>query len=238
MTQSTEVARALADAARSINSPHTMKETLEAIVHAARVSVPGFDHVGLSIVHGEDKIETKAATSQLVWQLDDLQYTLMEGPCVSALSEKTVSAPNLRHEQRWPRYVPRAVEQGVRSQLGYRLYADDHTLGLLNFYSTEADTLQDGASEIGELFATHATVALGRAIEEDTLNLALTTRGLIGQAVGLTMARFQIPDERAFQFLVRTSSTSNIKVRDVAQEVVDQANAAYQGGPESNRSPA
>jgi hypothetical protein len=230
----TDLARALADAARTINSPRTVEETLDAIVHAAQASVPGFDQAGISVVHGRDKIETKAATSQLVWELDDLQYTLMEGPCVSALLEKpVVSAPNLRHDQRWPHYVPRAVEYGVRSQLGYRLYADDHTLGLLNFYSTESDALHDGACEIGELFATHATVALGRAIEEDNLNLALTTRGLIGQAVGLTMSRFQIPSDRAFQFLVRASSTSNIKVRDLAAAVVDEANAAYQNGTPS-----
>ena len=55
----------------------------------------------------------------------------------------------------------------------------------------------------------------------------MTTRGLIGQAVGLTMARFEISSERAFQFLVRTSSVSNIKVQDTAEEVVNAANAAY-----------
>lgn len=230
MTHSdTEVARALADAARTINSPRTLGETLDAIVHAARVSVPGFDHVGISIVHGKDQIETKAATSQLVWELDGVQYRLMEGPCVSAMFEEPiVSVPALRHEQRWPRYVPEALQHGVRAQLGYRLYLDGHTMGGLNFYSTESDTVPDGACEVGELFAVHATVALGRAMEQDTLNIALTTRGLIGQAVGLTMARFEIPSARAFQYLVRASSTSNIKVRDIAEEVVSQANARYE----------
>ena len=226
-----DVARALAEAARSINTPRTLDETLDAIVGAARTSVPGFDHVGISIMHGKDSIETKAATGQLVWELDAVQYDLMEGPCVDSLREEpTVSAPHLRDDRRWPRYVPQAVEHGVRSQMGYRLYVDDHVLGGLNFYSTESDTIADGACEIGELFATHATVALGRAIEEDNLNVALTTRGLVGQAVGLTMARFQIPSERAFQFLVRASSTSNIKVRDIAAEVVAQADEQYRDG--------
>jgi GAF domain-containing protein len=197
-------------------------------VHSARASVPGFDHVGISIVHGKDRIETKAATSQLVWDLDKVQYSLGEGPCYASLTDTpTVCAEHLRHDQRWPRYVPEAANQGVRSQLAYRLYVDDHTLGGLNFYSTESDTLEEGAFEIGELFARHATVALSRAIEEDNLNLALTTRGLIGQAVGLTMARFQIDSDRAFQFLVRASSTSNIKLRDIADEVVSQANGKY-----------
>ena len=230
-TSATDVARALAEAARTINTPRTLDETLDAIVGAAQVSVPGFDHVGISVLHGKDRIETKAATGQLVWELDAAQYDLMEGPCVDALREQpTVSAPHLRHDQRWPRYVPQAVEHGVRAQMGYRLYVDDQVLGGLNFYSTQSETIADDACEIGELFATHATVALGRAIEEDNLNVALTTRGLVGQAVGLTMARFQIPSERAFAFLVRASSTSNIKVRDIAAEIVTQADEQYLGG--------
>jgi hypothetical protein len=226
---STDVARALADAVVTINAHRTLDETLDAIVHAARASVPGFTHVGISIMHGKDKIETKAATGQLVWELDNVQYNLQEGPCYASLTDAPmVSAEHLRHDQRWPRYVPEATDRGVRSQLAYRLYVDDHTLGGLNFYSVESDTLHDGAFEIGELFARHATVALSRAIEEDNLNLALTTRGLIGQAIGLTMARFQITSDRAFHFLVRASSTSNIKLRDLAEEVVSQANAGYQ----------
>jgi GAF domain-containing protein len=233
-TSPLDMARALAEAARTINSTRTLEETLDAIVSAAQASVPGFDHVGISVVHGKDRVETKAATGQLVWELDDVQYTLMEGPCVDSLREApTVSAPHLRHDQRWPRYVPQAVGHGVLSQLAYRLYLDeDRTLGGLNFYSTKSETLHDGAHELGELFATHATVALGKAIEEDNLTHALTTRGLIGQAVGLTMARFQISSDRAFQFLVRASSTSNIKLRDIAEEVVTQADAQYAGHQE------
>ena len=79
-----------------------LEETPDAIVDAAKASVPRFDHVGISFVHDKDHIETKATTSQLVWELDGLQYKLMEGPCVAAMFEAaTVSAPNLRHDQRW-----------------------------------------------------------------------------------------------------------------------------------------
>lgn len=227
----TDVARALAETARTINSPRTLAETLDAIVHAAQVSVPGFDHVGISIVHGKDTIETKAATGQLVWELDDLQYRLMEGPCVEAMFVEPIVSSQPAPRAALAALRTQAVQHGVRAQLGYRLYVDSQTMGGLNFYSTVSDTLDDGACEVGELFAVHATVALGRALEEDTLNIALTTRGLIGQAVGLTMARFEITSARAFQYLVRASSTSTIKVRDIAEEVVSQANARYD--PES-----
>ena len=49
----------------------------------------------------------------------------------------------------------------------------------------------------------------------------------MGQATGLVMARYQVNAERAFQFIVRASSTSNMKARDVAAEIVANANAEY-----------
>ena len=38
------------------------------------------------------------------------------------------------------------------------------------------------------------------------------------------MERYQIDDDRAFDFLLRTSSHANIKLRDVAARLVDEAN--------------
>ena len=38
------------------------------------------------------------------------------------------------------------------------------------------------------------------------------------------MERYDLDEDRAFSFLVRASSTSNIKVRDIAQELVKQHN--------------
>ena len=73
--------------------------------------------------------------------LDDLQYSLGEGPCVETLrAADIVVAPHIRHDQRWPRFVPAAVEMGLRSQLAVRLYLDgEGTLGGINLYSTISD---------------------------------------------------------------------------------------------------
>jgi AmiR/NasT family two-component response regulator len=45
------------------------------------------------------------------------------------------------------------------------------------------------------------------------------------------MKRFGISEDRAFDLLVRASSTSNIKLREVAQEVVDSTNTRYTDDP-------
>lgn len=41
------------------------------------------------------------------------------------------------------------------------------------------------------------------------------------------MERYKIEEARAFQFLVRASSTSNLKLREVARELVQTINAQY-----------
>jgi hypothetical protein len=227
----TDVARALAETTRTMSTRRTLDEMLDAIVLCAQVSVPSFDQVGISFARGVGEMLTQAATGELVWYLDALQNELGEGPCLDALSkEPMVTAEHLGDDDRWTQYAPQARDKGVRSQLAYRLYDFEHTLGVLNPYSTESDTIQDGAREIGELFAMHATTALGRAMDDDSLSLALTTRGTISQAVGLTMARHQVNSSRALQFLIQASSTSSIRLRDIAEEVVGHAEAEY-GSP-------
>ena len=225
-----DIAASLAASARVINSPQTLEETLDAIVRATLVSVPGFDHVGISIMHRDGTIETKAATDQVVWELDDLQYRIDEGPCVTAMREGlVVSVPNIRHEQRWSQYVPEAVMRtGLQAQLAVQLYVNDKTLGGLNMYSTRSASIDPGAIQAAELFATHAALALARARRESDLNDAIATRQEIGMAIGLTMARYDLDSERAFQYLVRASSTSQIKIRDIARQIIETANAQHQ----------
>ena len=154
------------------------------------------------------------------------QYELGEGPCVDTLRDaEVVAAPCIRHDQRWPRYVPAAVQLGLRSQLAVRLYLDDDgVLGGLNLYSTTSDEVDPEAEATAELFAAHAAIALHNARERDNLNEALRSRKVIGQALGILMERYQMDEDRAFAFLVRASSHSNIKLRDIAQELVDQRN--------------
>jgi transcriptional regulator with GAF, ATPase, and Fis domain len=223
-----ELADALTEAAEVINKNNSLEETLDAIVHATRTSVPGFTDVGISITHPDGKIETMSGTGELVWELDTIQYDLGEGPCVDSVKQgETVVVENARHEQRWPNFIPQAVQRGLRSQLAVRLYNDGKTMGGLNLYSTASDEIDPEAVHAAKLFATHASIALGHAQHEQQLSQALSSRRMIGQAIGILMERYKIDQDRAFQFLIRASSTSNIKLRDVAQELVNTTDNGY-----------
>ena len=229
MTPQSDIAAAISAAARTINHERTLEQTLQAIVNAARNSVPGFDQVGISTVDKRGHIETKAVTGDLVLALDRVQYDLGEGPCYDTLrlpDVDVVTAPHIRHDQRWPRYVPAAVAAGLLSQLAVKLYVDDQgTLGGLNFYSTTSEAIDPDAETAADMFAAHAAIALDNARERETLNEALHSRKMIGQAIGIIMERYDMNEDRAFDFLVRASSTSNIKLRDIAEKLVHQRSA-------------
>ena len=221
-----DFAESTAEAARTLNQHRSLDDTLQTIVEVACNSVPGFDQVGISTLQRDGTIETRAFTGDLVVRLDEVQYGLGEGPCSAVLQGSEVVAVScLRDEQRWPRYVPQAQAAGVRSQMAVRMYLDQSTMGGINFYSTISDEVSSNAVAIARLFATHSAIALGHAQERDTLTEGIQTRKVIGQAIGILMERYQVNEDRAFAFLVRASSHGNIKLRAVAQDLVDQSNA-------------
>jgi GAF domain-containing protein len=210
---------------------------LQTIVEVACNSVPGFDQVGLSTLETRGEIETRASTGDLVGRLDALQYDLREGPSSATLQGgDPVCVSSLRHETRWPRYVPQARGAGVRSQLAVYLYLDQGTLGGITFYSTVHDEVSDEAQALAALFATHAAIALGHAQEREAFSMGLQTRRAIGQAIGILMERYDMDEDRAFAFLVRASSHGNIKLRAVAQGLVEEGNAARGVSPRGDRS--
>lgn len=193
MSDVTDFTAALAEAARTINRPQSMEETLETIARTARDNVPGFEEVGISLMHSDGKVETMAATGDLVWRLDALQYDLRDGPRVSSLHEE----PALR------------------------LYVDENgTIGGINMYSTGSEDIEEHAPQLAQVFAAQAAVALGHAQEVHHLNAALASRQAIGQAVGILIERYKLDEQAAFSFLVRLSSHSNTKLRDVASRLV------------------
>lgn len=223
----TSVARAIALAANQMSRGASVDDTLEVIVRSAAEALPTFDHIGVSTVEKDGQIITRASTSALVLELDELQYGLAEGPCVASMDgDDVVPAPRIRDDVRWPNYLPGALSHGLKSQLGVRLHLNDYgTIGGLNLYSTTSEDVTDEHVMLAAFFATHASVALGKARHIDSLNEAVATRQLVGQAIGILMERYDINDKAAHAFLWRASMNSNTKVRTIASSLVDEVNS-------------
>jgi transcriptional regulator with GAF, ATPase, and Fis domain len=223
MNQPVNIADAITRVARAVNAPHDLETQLQTVVEVARNSMPEIDNAGISVAHRDGRVETRAAAGDLVLELDRLQYSLGEGPCLHAIkADPVVVVEEAWRETRWPRFMRAAVQRGLRSQLGVRLYIDEHTRGGLNLYSTSSDTIDPETTHLAELFASHAALAMGKVTVAETLNAALSSRSTIGMALGIVMERYGMDPDQAFSYLTRIASSSETKLRTVAEHVVEE----------------
>ncbi len=191
------------------------------VVELAVEMVDHAEHAGITLVQ-RGKLGTPAVSHDVVRRVDELQYEHREGPCVDAiLEDEVVHSPDIAGDERWPKWGARTAEEtGIRSMLCFRLFTLDDTIGALNLYSSRPAAFEREDREIGLALAAHAALAVVAAREIETLHLAVDSRTIIGQAVGILMERFDIDADRAFAVLKRVSQNSNRKVREIAHELV------------------
>jgi ANTAR domain len=205
--------------ARSL-APGDLDNTLRRITSAAVDELPQVTCASITIRSGDGRLRTVAETSPVLGEIDRRQYQLRDGPCFHAsVDELFVLAPDLANDHRWPDYASVAVAAGLRSQAGFRLYEHPDSVGSLNLYSDEVGAFTD-LGELGDLFMHEAVTAIDYAREIDNVKVAARARLDIGQAVGITMERYELTDERAFALLVRTSEHRGVTVHLVAQEIL------------------
>ncbi|MEH0819123.1 MULTISPECIES: GAF and ANTAR domain-containing protein [unclassified Micromonospora] len=230
------LAARLAVLAREFQGERTVEDTLRAIVRAAVDTVPGAWHAGITEIEGRRRVSTPAATGEVVQRIDRAQYETREGPCLtSAYTERTVRLPDMATEERWPKFIVRARELGVGSMLSFQLYVARDNLGALNLYACEPHAFTDESERVGLLFAAHAAVAVADARRLDQLSRALDVRDLIGQAKGILMERHRLTGDQAFQLLVTASQRINVKLVDVARELVETGELSVTDQPEKAR---
>jgi hypothetical protein len=213
------------DVSASLRLPMDVDDTLGVITASAAEAVPGIDFVSISITGKDGRIQTLAPTDERALRGDELQYELGEGPCLDVVFDTpVVEVDDIATDLRWPTYGPRAAKDlGIGSQLGFQFHADPHARGGVNLYSTRTHELTVESRLIGAMFANLVAVALGWSREHATLNEALTSRAQIGQAIGVVMERYRLDSDRAFAFLVRTSQAGNLKLREVAEGIIEDA---------------
>ncbi len=205
-------------------APGDLDATLGSITRAAVEVVPNVAFASITVKHGDGRLSTSAPTDPSVLALDAAQYKFQEGPCYEAATETVhVTSPYLADDERFPRYAPIAVAAGIQAQAGIRLFDGPDSNGALNLYSLQRGSFED-LDMLGQLFVHQSAVALAYARQVTQLQEAVRTRQLIGQAVGVTMERFGLDDARAFAFLTRLSQDSNIKLRVIAERLLDEVN--------------
>ena len=221
-----EVVHELAELARDMLSEAGVDAALARVCARAAEMIDGCAGAGVLLARQDDGVRTVTATSRLVSAVHGLHDSLRDGPWQHTLwRHTTVQVDDLADDARWPRFAAGAVEVGARGLLAYRLFTRGSTLGGFTLVSEEPGVLDDEACELGEMFASHAAIALAGVQEEGHLENAIRTRQVIGQAVGLLAHEHHITTVEAFDTLSAISQKTNVKLRDLAQRVVDDHDA-------------
>lgn len=214
--------RGVASAVREMHAQSGTQNAMDAATELVPELIENCHLAGVSIIRRQG-IETLSATDPLFRETEQMQFTLGEGPCYDALGEnELVHSANLGEDPRWPRWGPKvAGELGLHSSLSYRLFASRGTLGSLNLYSRTIDAFNSDAIHEGVAVAAQVAVALAHAQHSEGMDNALRGRTVIGQAQGILMERFSLTDSQAFNVLVRYSQTHNVRLRTLAEQVVE-----------------
>ncbi len=205
----------------------TLDAVLELIVSLATSSIPDVYGASVSLAR-QGQVVTANATSELVRDLDAVQYDAGRGPCVDAIRTGMLQRETgTSLIDRWPEFGAAATELGVAKMLSTPLEARGRPVGALNLYATTDTAFEEDAVKLAGVFARHAGAVMANAAaytdsESTNQNLldALATRQVIGQAMGIIMSRERCSSDDAFDVLRRASQHSNVKLRDIALELV------------------
>jgi hypothetical protein len=106
--------------------------------------IVGVKGAGVMLMSGDIPSGSLCTTDEVSHLIEELQYTLGEGPCVDAYQQNAVvTEPDLADPvtRRWPAFTPPAVQAGVRAVFGFPMRFGSVRLGALNLYRDVAGPL-------------------------------------------------------------------------------------------------
>ncbi len=215
------VLTSLAEIARGASTP---KDMYAAICVAATLTIPGCDHASLMIRHN-GVFSTAAVSDAVAGQIDRLELALGSGPCLDAIEERTAQIEtHLTPNSKWPALTSRVLAHTpVRGALSVQLPVDRARIGALNLFSDTPGAFDEQSiarARVLGAFATVSTTAVAQGEDAASLRRGLASSREIGKAIGMLMVLNDVSDEDAFGLLRRTSQTTNVKLADIAADVV------------------
>lgn len=207
-----------------------LTEMLTEVAALAVQAIPGADGAGLTLLELE-RADLIVKSEPFVREIDDIQYSIGEGPCISAAATgQTKRSGRLSLDPRWPQFGPRASGLGVHSALSLPLVVTTGILGAMNVYAHRPNAFDSYSQRCGEKFAVSASLAVQNAqILDQTARLVeqlragLKGRGLIEQAVGVLRRRGVRTAQEAMDQLREMSTAQQIPLTSAAIAVLESA---------------
>jgi len=184
---------------------------------------------GLMLVAPEGDLRVMASSSETMHMLELFEIQSQEGPCLDCYHTglPVVNQDLAVTEGRWPRFGPEALAAGFRSVHALPMRLRGIVIGALNLFNVEPREMPQADINAAQAMADVATIAIlqHRAVLEahvisDQLHHALNSRIVIEQAKGMVAERDGIDVEEAFSVLRNHARNHNLRLVDVAGDVI------------------
>ena len=193
------------------------------------VEVLGVDAAGIMLVAPEGDLRVMASSSEAMRVLELFEVQSQEGPCLDCYR---TAAPVVNQDLatvngRWPRFSVEALTAGFHSAHALPMRLRGTVIGALNLFNVESGEMAPEDVEVAQALADAATIAIlshRAALEAQTvneqLNNALNSRIVIEQAKGMVADREGLNMEQAFSRLRGHARSHNLRLVDVANDVI------------------
>jgi hypothetical protein len=187
---------------------------------------------GVMLMSGDVPRGSLCTSNKVSHLIEELQYTLGEGPCVDAYhQDRVVAEPDLADPvtRRWFAFSPPAVEAGVRAVFGFPLRVGTVRLGALNLYRDRSGPLTASqhatALVVADVAArwvleTQAGAPLDAVAEE--LEISADFHPVVHNAAGMVSVQEGISVTEALIRLRALAFSHDRLLADVARDVVDR----------------
>jgi hypothetical protein len=196
------------------------------------VEVSAMTGAGIMLMSDDLALGSVCTSNDVSQLIEDLQFTLGEGPCVDAhTSGRPVLEPDLADPEtpRWVAFSPRAVAVDVRAIFGFPLQVGTVRLGALNLYRDQPGPLTDDqhadalvlAGVAAQVFLTmQADSPVGGVAAG--LDTGANFHLIEHQASGMVAAQLGVSVGEALIRIRAHAFRHDLTVVDVAQAVVDR----------------
>ncbi len=184
---------------------------------------------GISIMSGENSGPV-CSSSERVRRLEDLQFSLGEGPCHDSYTTATmVAEPDLanRATSNWLNYAPPALDLGACAVFAFPLQIGVGTIGALTLYNDDVGMLTDEQTadghELARILPAFLTAIQDRS-SEPLLAVELSDndahRSEVHQASGITAVQLGIDAREALLRIRAHAYATDQTVAYVSQEIL------------------
>jgi GAF domain-containing protein len=229
MAREAVLARTFVELAESLVDHFDVVELLTLLADRC-VEILDVSAAGLMLVAPEGDLRVVASSSEAMRVVELFELQSQEGPCLDCYrsGEPVLNQDLATVDGRWPNFAPVALGAGFRSVHALPMRLRGTVVGALNLFRADEGRLEEADVLAAQALADVATIAIlqNRAAHEaqvvnEQLNHALNSRVLVEQAKGVLAERAGLDMEQAFSGLREYARSNNLRLVDVAQDVID-----------------